>query len=131
VELFLTGNKSVMFSFNDRGECDQFVEALRRQPGVRARTAHAASRVHRAASLSDPVRVIHTRTPTPHPDTHSHTYTHAHTHAHTELSNLEQATAENVTLQWQSGRMSNYDYLMYLNSLADRTFNDLTQYVSQ
>jgi factor associated with neutral sphingomyelinase activation len=29
---------------------------------------------------------------------------------------------------WQCGLLSNFDYLMYLNSLADRTFNDLTQY---
>ena len=33
-----------------------------------------------------------------------------------------------MTMQWQNGSLSNYDYLMYLNSLADRTFNDLTQY---
>ncbi|KCV72949.1 hypothetical protein H696_00503 [Fonticula alba] len=29
---------------------------------------------------------------------------------------------------WQTGRISNYDYLWYLNSKADRTVNDLTQY---
>ena len=48
--------------------------------------------------------------------------------AHTELFNLEQENTENVTVKWQNGQISNYDYLMYLNSLADRTFNDLTQY---
>ena len=47
--------------------------------------------------------------------------------AHAELCNLEQENTENVTLKWQNGGMSNFDYLMYLNSLADRTFNDLTQ----
>jgi hypothetical protein len=31
-------------------------------------------------------------------------------------------------LAWQNGEMSNFDYLMYLNSLADRSFNDLAQY---
>lgn len=41
------------------------------------------------------------------------------------LDNTEQ---EVMTLQWQNGVISNYDYLLYLNSLADRTFNDLTQY---
>lgn len=35
---------------------------------------------------------------------------------------------ENMTLQWQNGLVSNFDYLMYLNSAADRSFNDLTQY---
>ncbi|KAK4880232.1 hypothetical protein RN001_008378 [Aquatica leii] len=33
-----------------------------------------------------------------------------------------------MTLQWQNGYVSNYDYILYINSLADRTINDLTQY---
>jgi len=33
-----------------------------------------------------------------------------------------------MTLQWQNGLISNFDYLLYLNSAADRSFNDLTQY---
>ena len=35
---------------------------------------------------------------------------------------------EMMTLQWQHGVISNYDYLLHLNSMADRSFNDLTQY---
>ena len=35
---------------------------------------------------------------------------------------------ENMTLQWQNGLISNLEYLLYLNSAADRSFNDLTQY---
>ena len=35
---------------------------------------------------------------------------------------------ENMTLQWQNGLISNFGYLLYLNSAADRSFNDLTQY---
>jgi len=35
---------------------------------------------------------------------------------------------ESMTLKWQHGILSNYDYLIYLNSIADRSFNDLTQY---
>ena len=35
---------------------------------------------------------------------------------------------ENTTMQWQNGVISNYDYLLYLNSCADRSFNDLSQY---
>ncbi|KAM9976678.1 hypothetical protein ACTFIR_010522 [Dictyostelium discoideum] len=34
----------------------------------------------------------------------------------------------NYLLKWQNGIISNYDYLLYLNNLAGRTFNDLTQY---
>ncbi|KAM3964850.1 protein FAN [Aphomia sociella] len=42
--------------------------------------------------------------------------------------NLERVHSEEMTLQWQNGVVSNYDYLMYLNCLADRSKNDLTQY---
>ncbi|XP_028392732.1 protein FAN-like isoform X2 [Dendronephthya gigantea] len=41
---------------------------------------------------------------------------------------LQDTGQENMTLKWQNGVISNFDYLMYLNSLADRSFNDLTQY---
>lgn len=33
-----------------------------------------------------------------------------------------------LTHQWQTGTISNYDYLMKLNFLADRSFNDIMQY---
>jgi len=35
---------------------------------------------------------------------------------------------ELTTYKWRNGTISNYDYLMYLNTLAHRSFNDLTQY---
>ncbi|CAH2067235.1 unnamed protein product, partial [Iphiclides podalirius] len=41
---------------------------------------------------------------------------------------LERVHMEEMTLQWQNGIVSNYDYLLYLNCLADRSKNDLTQY---
>ncbi|XP_068670039.1 protein FAN-like isoform X4 [Montipora foliosa] len=41
---------------------------------------------------------------------------------------LEDTRQENMTHRWQNGAISNFEYLMYLNSLADRSFNDLTQY---
>ncbi|GAB6030402.1 hypothetical protein CHUAL_007280 [Chamberlinius hualienensis] len=44
------------------------------------------------------------------------------------LLHLEDTGQENMIFQWQNGVISNYDYLMYLNSMADRSFNDLTQY---
>lgn len=41
---------------------------------------------------------------------------------------LDIQAQDNMTFQWQSGAVSNYDYLCYLNSQADRSENDLTQY---
>ncbi len=38
----------------------------------------------------------------------------------------DQATA--VLLKWQNGLVSNFDYLMHLNHLSDRSFNDIAQY---
>ncbi|XP_035898589.1 protein FAN-like [Anopheles stephensi] len=47
--------------------------------------------------------------------------------AQPDCSATEQSP-ESMTLKWQNGLVSNYDYLLYLNSLADRSFQDLTQY---
>lgn len=33
-----------------------------------------------------------------------------------------------IVSQWVNGKMSNFDFLMHLNSFAGRTYNDLTQY---
>lgn len=44
------------------------------------------------------------------------------------LPRIETQTQGNMMLMWQSGKLSNYDYLMYLNTMADRSFNDLMQY---
>eukprot|EP01132_Coremiostelium_polycephalum_P000959 gene959-1221_t len=33
-----------------------------------------------------------------------------------------------ITKKWQRGMISNFEYLMHLNTLAGRSFNDLTQY---
>ncbi|XP_062375001.1 WD repeat- and FYVE domain-containing protein 4 isoform X2 [Sardina pilchardus] len=35
---------------------------------------------------------------------------------------------KSVLLRWQKGEMSNFEYLMHLNTLAGRTYNDLMQY---
>ena len=33
-----------------------------------------------------------------------------------------------ITLKWVNGHMSNFEYIMHLNTFAGRTYNDLTQY---
>lgn len=35
---------------------------------------------------------------------------------------------ENVTLQWQTRQITNYDYLVHLNEASNRSFSDLSQY---
>jgi factor associated with neutral sphingomyelinase activation len=37
-------------------------------------------------------------------------------------------SVENMTLKWQLRQISNFDYLLHLNSAAYRTFSDFTQY---
>lgn len=39
-----------------------------------------------------------------------------------------EGSVENMTLRWRNREISNFDYLMYLNSAAYRTFSDFTQY---
>lgn len=34
----------------------------------------------------------------------------------------------NMTLKWQRREVSNFEYLMFLNTIAGRTYNDLNQY---
>ena len=33
-----------------------------------------------------------------------------------------------MTAKWQRREISNFDYLMFLNTIAGRTYNDLNQY---
>lgn len=35
---------------------------------------------------------------------------------------------QSMTQRWQRGEISNFHYLMYLNTLAGRSYNDLSQY---
>lgn len=41
---------------------------------------------------------------------------------------MTEHTAESYMLQWQRGHLSNYQYLLHLNNLADRSCDDLSQY---
>jgi len=45
-----------------------------------------------------------------------------------QLTNLEIRNQSEMTYQWQNQTISTYDYLIYLNMQAGRSFNDLTQY---
>ncbi|MEE6508434.1 hypothetical protein FKM82_021182 [Ascaphus truei] len=43
-------------------------------------------------------------------------------------NHITEQTADSYMLQWQMGHISNNQYLLHLNSLADRSCNDLSQY---
>ena len=45
-----------------------------------------------------------------------------------KLTSLNEFTQENMLQKWRYGAISNFEYLMYLNNMADRSYNDLTQY---
>jgi hypothetical protein len=42
--------------------------------------------------------------------------------------NLYSSTLQQATEEWEEHGMSNYEYLLFLNLVSGRTFNDLTQY---
>lgn len=44
------------------------------------------------------------------------------------MTKLQHENQAQTTFRWQCGLISNHEYLMYLNSLAHRSFNDLAQY---
>ncbi|DAZ98199.1 TPA: hypothetical protein N0F65_005331 [Lagenidium giganteum] len=43
-------------------------------------------------------------------------------------SHLRKLLRNNMTERWVAGNISNFEYLMHLNTLAGRSYNDLTQY---
>ena len=45
-----------------------------------------------------------------------------------ELSPGRRLLKSGLTKQWQRGEVSNFDYLMHLNTLAGRSYNDINQY---
>ncbi|CAB3378073.1 Hypothetical predicted protein [Cloeon dipterum] len=47
---------------------------------------------------------------------------------HSQDLQLDDLRQGEMTLKWQNGVISNFEYISYLNSLADRSTNDLTQY---
>jgi hypothetical protein len=45
-----------------------------------------------------------------------------------ELSPSKRLAKAQLTKKWQKWEISNFDYLMHLNTIAGRTYNDVTQY---
>jgi hypothetical protein len=47
---------------------------------------------------------------------------------HEEIDNGFFSLKKSITQRWVEGLISNFEYLMIINTLAGRSFNDLTQY---
>ena len=48
---------------------------------------------------------------------------------HTSLASSQQLfRSSNMTQKWQRREISNFEYLMYLNVVSGRSYNDITQY---
>lgn len=72
----------------------------------------------------------HARTHTFMAHTYVHTYGHMHVHTHMYThSYICTHTCTHIrTHSWNQGEITNFEYLMELNKLSGRTFNDLMQY---
>ncbi|MCJ1396460.1 hypothetical protein MMC18_009350 [Xylographa bjoerkii] len=71
-----------------------------------------------AASLENLWRLESLRTPEDSPQTLGSRFTNV----------FSQGLSNPATRKWMKGEMSNFHYLMLVNTMAGRTFNDLTQY---
>ena len=57
-----------------------------------------------------------------------HVKSYNYDYDYTKLSIQEILLRSGITTAWQYRKISNFDYLMHINTIAGRTFNDLTQY---
>ncbi|MCJ1473895.1 hypothetical protein MMC13_002550 [Lambiella insularis] len=80
--------------------------------------AQNATNIAPAASPENLWRIESLRTPEDNPQSLGSRFTNVFAHG---LSNP-------ATRKWMKGEMSNFHYLMLVNTMAGRTFNDLTQY---
>ncbi|XP_041483642.1 neurobeachin-like [Lytechinus variegatus] len=112
VEIFLANRTSVMFNLPNKSTVKKVVHALPRV-GVGLKYGIPASRSSRQqlynTSFFDTDSFFQFR--------------------HVSLATPRQLfKASNMTAAWQRREISNFEYLMYLNTIAGRTYNDLNQY---
>ncbi|XP_071511589.1 neurobeachin-like isoform X5 [Diadema antillarum] len=112
VEIFLANRTSVMFSLPNKATVKKVVHALPRV-GVGLKYGIPASRANKVQRFNDANFGS---------DRHSQS-------RHVSLATPRQLfKASNMTAAWQRREISNFEYLMYLNTIAGRTYNDLNQY---
>ena len=111
IEIFFVDGRSYLLTTNTPQMRDDLSQKLI------AKASNAAG----GASLTnaeDSWRLESLRSPEENPQTFGSRFT----------SVFGQATANPATRKWMRGEISNFHYLMLINTMAGRTFNDLTQY---
>ena len=118
VEIFFTTGKAAFFAFPDTPTRDLFMKNIQSVPHKRQRISASSSSGRNGSSSSSSVEGVSSN---------------RSTNAYSDGDAAEDITSNSTSTKkytdsWVRGEMSNYEYLMRLNMLSGRTYNDLNQY---
>jgi WD40 repeat protein len=99
MEIFLVDNCNYFFNFRDKVERNKVFQK------IRAASAVLAPSINGGVSKAAPISMDCAKSP-----------------------QERFRTLRDITERWQNRSISNFEYLMYLNTLAGRSYNDITQY---
>ena len=111
IEVFFVDGRSYLLTILSPKLRDELFQSLQAK-------AHSAANSLPAISPEDLWRMESLRTPDDNPQSLGSKFTNVFSHA----------SSNPATKKWVKGEMSNFHYLMLVNTMAGRTFNDLTQY---
>ncbi|KAL8836045.1 MAG: hypothetical protein Q9170_003058 [Blastenia crenularia] len=111
IEVFFDDGRSYLLTTNNTNLRDQlYQKLLSKSPTTHRRSPSTADEGSwRFDSIQDPAD---------HPQSLGSRFTNV----------FAQSSSNPTTRKWMQGAMSNFNYLMHVNTMAGRTFNDLTQY---
>ncbi|KAL8899813.1 MAG: hypothetical protein Q9207_006001, partial [Kuettlingeria erythrocarpa] len=111
IEMFFNDGRSYLLTTNNTTIRDDLYQKLFTQTSTA--TARPSSMAEDSSWRFDSVQ-----DPSDHPQSLGSRFT----------SVFAQNSSSPATRKWMQGEMSNFNYLMHVNTMAGRTFNDLTQY---
>lgn len=111
IEIFFDDGRSYLLTTNNTNLRDDLYQKL--LINVSSTKGRASSTVEEGSWRFDTIK-----DPADHPQTLGSRFT----------SVFAQNNSNPATRKWITGEMSNFNYLMHINTMAGRTFNDLTQY---
>ncbi|MCJ1251415.1 hypothetical protein MMC30_008648, partial [Trapelia coarctata] len=111
IEVFFVDGRSYLLTILSPKLRDELFQSLQAK-------AHNAANGSPAIGPEDLWRMESLRTPDDNPQSLGSKFTNV----------FSQASSNPATKKWVKGEMSNFHYLMLVNTMAGRTFNDLTQY---